>query len=1046
MRTSLMARALVVVFFAFGLFANAAHAQSTNAAVGGQITDEQGRVVPGVTVVLTNLNTGVTYQPKTNGDGFYNAPNLPPGIYRANVTKDGFKSIVKGDIELHVQDVASINFQLQVGSITETVTVEAGGLVINTTDATVSTVVDRQFAENLPLNGRSFQTLIALTPGVVLTPANTLEAGQFSVNGQRADANYFTVDGVSANVGTIALIGSGQASGGALPGFSGLGGTNSLVSVDALEEFRVQTSTFAPEFGRTPGGQISIVTRSGTNAYHGTLFDYLRNDALDANDWFGDANLLPKPQERQNDFGGTFNGPIVKNKTFFFFSYEGLRLHQPQTLITTVPSLAVRQAAPAPVQLLMNAFPIPNGPELTDGFAQFASSYSDPAKLDAVSLRVDHRFKESITVFGRYNYAPSEVTQRASANGAASSVLSDPSTAEFNTQTLTFGLTLALSKVINNEVRANYSKQTASLLFKPDTFGGAKPPGASALLPSFVSPANATFFVDFGPTQWGVGGASVKNEQRQFNLVDNISITSGKHQLRFGLDFRRLPSTSAPNAYEEVVGFTSPADAVSGTTQFAVIFAAQRANLVSSNISVYAQDTWKTTPRLAVTYGLRWDVNPALHGQDGTQVLAAQGVTNPATLSLAPPGTPLYHTTYLNLAPRIGVAYQLAQNSGRETVLRAGFGIFYDLGVGSLGGLAGTFPFTALKVFLGVPYPLTPAMATPPPFTTGPVVTGNLLAADPNLQLPRTYQWNVAVERSLGTNQTVSATYVGAAGRRLLLQHALVQPNPNIQGALLTTNGGTSDYDALQLQYQRRLSRGLQALASYSWSHSIDTASNDSSSLGPVSSNGDRGPSDFDIRHSFTSALNYDIPRPNLGIIGRAVFRDWSTDAFFLVRTAVPVDLAASTASFPTTNASVRPDLVPGEPLYLFDSSFAGGKRFNPAAFTTPPTDANGFALRQGDVSRNLLRGFGAWQLDLALRRSFPLGDKVNLQFRAELFNLFNHPNFASPVSDIGNPLFGQSIQMLGRSLGSGGSAGGLNPLYQIGGPRSVQLALKLQF
>src|SRR6266478_3324535 len=191
MRTSLMARVLVVVFFVFGLLANASHAQSTNAAVGGQITDEQGRVVPGVTVVLTNLNTGVTYEAKTNGDGFYNAPNLPPGIYRANVTKDGFKSIVKGDIELHVQDVASINFELQIGSVNETVTVEAGGLVINTTDASVSTVVDRQFAENLPMNGRSFQTLIQLTPGVVLTPTTATDSGQFSVNGQRATSNYW---------------------------------------------------------------------------------------------------------------------------------------------------------------------------------------------------------------------------------------------------------------------------------------------------------------------------------------------------------------------------------------------------------------------------------------------------------------------------------------------------------------------------------------------------------------------------------------------------------------------------------------------------------------------------------------------------------------------------------------------------------------------------------------------------------------------------------------------------------------------------------------
>ena len=298
MRISFISCVLAIVLFAFDS-CGASHAQSTNAAVGGQITDEQGRVVPGVTVVLTNLNTGVTYQAKTNGDGFYNAPNLPPGIYRANVTKDGFKSIVKGDIELHVQDVASINFQLQIGSVSETVTVEAGGLVINTTDATVSTVVDRQFAENLPLNGRSFQTLIQLTPGVVLTANNGSDTGQFSVNGQRA--NVKLLDGgrgerkyrdqrsrYSQEAGLAGTLGS----------TSVFGGTNSLVSVDALQEFRIQTSTYAPEFGRH-AGRTNLhchALRDESISRHGVRL-FSKYDALDANDWFnGCTNNPPLPK------------------------------------------------------------------------------------------------------------------------------------------------------------------------------------------------------------------------------------------------------------------------------------------------------------------------------------------------------------------------------------------------------------------------------------------------------------------------------------------------------------------------------------------------------------------------------------------------------------------------------------------------------------------------------------------------------------------------------------------------------------------------------
>ncbi len=396
------------------------------AAVTGLVTDPNGRSVPGVIVLITNLGTNIVSRTVTNDQGIYRVPSLQPGIYRMTLDKDGFKSIVKSGVELHVQDVASINFELQVGSVNETVTVEAGGLSINTTDATVSTVVDRQFAENLPLNGRSFQTLIELTPGVVITPTNAGDNGQFSVNGQRAASNYWMVDGVSANIGIGAAV-TNPANGlaGAVGSFSAGGGTNSLVSVDALQEFRIQTSTYAPEFGRTPGAQISIVTRSGANQVHGTVFDYLRNDLFDANDWFADSKRLKKPEERQNDFGGTFSGPILEDRTFFFFSYEGLRLRLPQTALTTVPCDSTctvfgnaRTAASSGMQPFLNAYPIPNGPEVfipctpnvngcppsgqqPTGAAQFNKSYSNPSTLDAYSLRIDQKLTPKWNLFGR---------------------------------------------------------------------------------------------------------------------------------------------------------------------------------------------------------------------------------------------------------------------------------------------------------------------------------------------------------------------------------------------------------------------------------------------------------------------------------------------------------------------------------------------------------------------------------------------------------------------------------------------------------------------
>ena len=323
------------------------------------------------------------------------------------------------------------------------------------------------------------------------------------------------------------------------------------------------------------------------------------------------------------------------------------------------------------------------------------------------------------------------------------------------------------------------------------------------------------------------------------------------------------------------------------------------------------------------------------------------------------------------------------------------------------------------------------------------------MVADPHLKLPRTYQWNVALDQSLGSGQSLSLTYIGAIGRELLrVTNLVISPsvNPNFQFVALTDNTPTSDYHALQLKFQRRLSRGLQALASYSFSHSMDIASTDAAANnintpGTIASpNVDRGDSNFDIRHSFTAGVTYDLPSPGSQKVVPSILGGWSLDSFAMARSAPPVDIVGAVYFAAGIALAPRPNVNPGVPLDLHGKQYPGGKIFNSAVFTAPPTG------QQGDFGRNVLRGFGAWQADFALQRQFHLTEKVGLRFRAEFFNIFNHPNFGNPNNTLANPIFGHSTQTLASSLGSGGANGGFNPLYQIGGSRSIQLALKLQF
>jgi Carboxypeptidase regulatory-like domain/TonB dependent receptor/TonB-dependent Receptor Plug Domain len=992
------------------------------------VNDPSGGSIAGAEVLVVNDATRVQYPGKTNQEGIYLVSGLPPGPYRIQVSKPGFKTIIKPDITLNVQDALAINFTLPLGAISEIVTIEGGAPLVNTESASVGTVIDRQFVESLPLNGRSFNTLLQLTPGVVIAPSTSTSPGQFSVAGQRTDSNNFTVDGVSANFGVGSGGYLGNTGSGATQSFSALGSTSSLVSVDALQEFRVETSSFAPEFGRAPGGQVVLVTRSGTNDFHGGVFDYFRNTAMDANDWFANQAGNPRAAEHHNDFGGVFGGPIWKDRTFFFFSYEGARLDLPQTAQIEVPSLYARENAAPSLAPILDAYPMPNDTTATPGVFtdSFTGTYSNRATLNATSIRIDHALSSRFLIFGRYNYAPSNIQQR-------TDNLAELNMLETNTQTLTLGLNMMLLPNLSNSVRGNYSTQSVNSTYRMDSFGGAVPLNPSILLGPLSQSDSLAYFSLSDATDFFIGPYT-KNKATQFNFTDDLSASTGSHALKFGADYRAIFVDQG--VYHNGLYYYGPTVSEFLSTAAVSLSSGlnKRSQILTQAQSLYAQDTWKLKPRLTLTYGLRWELNPAPSPRHGTLLASWTNVNDPATLALAPFGTPVYATTYGNVAPRIGMALRLDQSG--TTMLRAGWGIYYDLGTGAAASIGAYFPNSSDEYTTSLAFPAADPSIYLPPTSTAPPY-GLVQAMDPNLKLPRSYQWNVALEKSFA-GQVVSATYVGQAGRDLLRNEAIYQPNDNFASAFeINKNSARSNYTALQLQYRRPLSHGIQILANYTLSHSLDNVSNDVVGSTPgviISGASDYASSAFDVRQSFSSALSINLPAVGKNAWVSGITKDWSLQSVIVARGGFPFNALIYGYS-PGGYASSRPDLVSGQPLWIKDASAGGGKSLNPNAFTIPSTE------RQGTEGRNDIPGFGLTQVDLSLGRLFPIRERCKLQFRVDVFNLLNHPNFTNPEAYIQfGPSYFHSTQMLNNGLG------GLNPLFQEGGPRSVQLSAKISF
>ncbi len=1053
-----------------------AFAQTSTATLSGKVSDDNNDAIVGATITILNTETGVRRTVVTNEDGRFTIPLLQPNRYQLTVTQSNFAPFEVTDLILNTNDNRLVNIRLRVGGVSEKVTVEASTVEVDTSPA-VATIVDQNLVERIPLNGRTIQNLIALTPGAItFQPNNTANVGQISVNGLRTTQNYMTIDGVSANlyVGTN-LTGVSQSNGN-VPGFSQLGTTSNLVSVDALEEFKVQTSNYSAEYGRSPGAQIQLTTRSGKNTYRGSLFEYFRNEKLDANDWFANANRLGRSPLRHNNFGGTFSGPLPflnfgegvpafhsgKDRTFFFFAYEGSRVRLPQVANTTVVSQFVRNNAHISLRPLFSAFPQPTGPDNANQLtAPFVAGFSNPQSQDSTSIRIDHNITKQISVFARYSQSPQQSDSLIPASSLAQQRIGD-------TRTFTTGLNAAFNTSLTNEFRFNWSRNISVSSTQFRSFQGTTQPDKSLWV---LSPLNENSIVTYsfsgGLLQQNPNG---RGERTQLNIADTFSWVKGNHLFKFGADYRTSPARQDLPDYSFTAQFNNLTAVTTGRATVVYSINDPRFTEYSwKSFGSFVQDTWRVSERLTLDYGVRWDVNPPPNMNPDRRLVVVDFV-NP--IRLADPGAKLFPTVWNAFAPRIGAAYQVFTKQSWETVVRGGYGLFYDVASGSAGSVSGAFfPSTASRTTTNVQLPFASSVLAPPVIsTTPPYATGNFLVQyDQGFVLPRVHQWNVSIEQGLGKGQTISISYVGNAGRRIIRSAVLgplsrgvypvASPDFNSgQSFNLNSNAegraDSSDYHAMQAQFTRN-GKNISTIINYTWSHAIDTSSSqtniNSTNFFRVDPRLDRADSAFDRRHAVSAAVTWNIPgvRKDTNAVLNAITRDWSLDGIFQFQTSYPIEITYQdlTATNNLSLSILRPDSVPGVPLWI-PSTGPTGRQINPAAFSIPTT------LRQGNLPRNSMRIESLWQPDIALSRTFRFGENMKLKLKGEVFNFVNHPMFAAPQGILGLRLtpgaftpsatFGTYTTMLNRTTSQEGIA--LSSIYAPGGPRSIQLSMKLSF
>jgi hypothetical protein len=987
------------------LMASPASGQTT-AALQGRVLDATGAALPAASVSARDVATGLTSVAPADAEGRYHLPAITAGTYEVTAEARGFRSEKIEALTVEVGRTLVRDFQLTVDTQREAVLVSAELPLLDRATSVVGHVVSSQTVQQIPLNGRHFVDLGMLVPGSVApsqtgfstTPSRGTGALAFQTTGNREEAVGYIVNGVTTNNLTF-------------------GSISFPPPVASIQEFKVDNSTFSAEYGHVSGAIVNLVTRSGTDHYRGEAYEFFRHDALDARNFFEFTTPDPHPFDR-NQFGGTFGGPILRGRTFFFATYEGLRQRQGIDMNAVVPSEAQRAGATDPViRALLPFIPPPNHAD-ADGTPRFIGAAD--ARVDENTWTADVRHhagtRDRLLVYvGRQHIAGVEPGSQGTNVPGFGQRRAITKTTLTVTETHVFGAGLL------NEARFGRTMQdggtSPATVLNPADFGIANGVNRPIGLPQMVVAGALSF-----------GGPATLPQGREDTLYvfnDTLTRVAGRHAMKAGGEFRRFLN----NNFAEGTGqfnFPTMAAFLSGTgNAFSITLGERRSRIVQDALSFFAQDAITLGPSLTVDLGLRYEWHMTPTERDDQFV-----VFDAATASLVRVGVDvarIYRENDNNIEPRLGLAWTIGADG--RTVVRAAYGSAVDQpGTTAVNGTAGNPPF-AVPLSANGAIPLSGTVSLTEPIGLAPTTV------DPQLRNASLRSWNVNVQRQVGADLAVSVAYFASRGRDLRISRNLNQPvngvrpyprlsaaSPIRPGAVLgnitqVESSGFSRYHAFSAAATKRLSRGLLFDTSYTWSKSLDTNSLNSSNFNLQDGYdipNQYGLSDFDARHRFVLSATYQLP-----FDGNAWTRDWQVAAIVQSQSGNPVNIVTSNANLNGVANTVRPDLV--APITIVGSV---DQWFDAASFAAVP--------RFGNLGRNVVIGPAFHNTDLSVRKVLTLG-RHRLQLRADAFDVFNHRNLGPPGNVVGSPTFGK----VSRTR---------LPTGEAGSSRQIQLVAKLSF